>query len=97
MSTKGYNPVYTSFIGGYSAEYSSNGEKRKNGYQYTCLWGKFRFTKDTTCLKDGWIHRSLHWNNVNSGGKAWDFHIAYRMRFPFIKIGFNSIKDLFNN
>ncbi len=85
------NPVYNTLIGGYSSFYDIDGNRRANGYEYTCLYGKLRFCKTTTDLKDNWIHYSIHWNNVNHCGITWNFHWAIRKKYPFIKIGFKSV------
>ena len=82
------NPVYGTLLGGWSM-------RRATAFNYTCIYGRLRLCYDSCQLKDGWKHPSIHWNNFNNGGKAWDFHIAYRWKFPFLKIGFNSIKNLY--
>lgn len=93
---KSYNPVYTSLFGGYSGHMDPvDGNRSYTETEYTCLYGCLRICYSCIDLTDGWIHRSLHWNNVRNGGIAWDFHIAYRCKWPFLKIGFNSIKHLF--
>ena len=94
--TKGLSPEYSTFWGGYTGGYCEpTGERSHTHTEYTCLYGCFRICYSSVDLKDGWIHRSWHWNNVNNGGIAWDFHIAYRSKWPFLKIGFENIKDLY--
>lgn len=96
MKNKQHSSIYNTLLGGYSAGcYGPNGEHFTNWYEYTCLYGKLRICKSSNDLKDNWIHRSIHWNNVYNGGIAWNFHVAYKSKFPFIKIGFNSIRSLF--
>ena len=89
---KGYrkyiNPVYGTRFGGWSKRWAT-------AFEYTCVYGKLRFCYDSCKLKDGWKHPSIHWNNFNNGGKAWNFHLAYRWKYPFLKIGFNSIEILY--
>ena len=82
------NPVYGTLLGGWSKRWAT-------AFEYTCIYGKLRLCYDSCKLKDGWKHPSIHWNNVINGGKAWHFHLAYRWKFPFLKIGFNSIKNLY--
>ena len=82
------NPVYNTLLGGWSM-------RSPNAFDYTCIYGRLRICYDSFKLIDGWKHLSIHWNNINNGGKAWNFHIAYRWKFPFLKIGFNSIKNLY--
>lgn len=82
------NPVYGTLLGGWSKRWAT-------AFEYTCIYGKLRLCYDSCKLKDGWKHPSIHWNNFNNGGKAWNFHLAYRWKFPFLKIGFNSIKNLY--
>lgn len=94
--TKGLSPEYSTFWGGYTGSYCDpTGERSRTHTEYTCLYGCFRICYSSVDLKDGWIHRSWHWNNVNNGGIAWDFHIAYCSKWPFLKIGFENIKDLY--
>ena len=89
---KGYrkciNQVYGTLFGGWSKRWAT-------AFEYTCIYGKLRLCYDSCKLKDDWKHPSIHWNNVINGGKAWNFHLAYRWKFPFLKIGFNSIKNLY--
>ena len=89
---KGYykctNQVYGTLLGGWSKRWAT-------AFNYTCIYGRLRLCHDTYQLTNGWKHSSIHWNNVKNGGKAWNFHIAYRWKFPFLKIGFNSIKNLY--
>ena len=70
---KGYhkciNPVYGTLLGGWSKRWAT-------AFEYTCIYGKLRLCYDSCKLKDGWKHPSIHWNNFNNGGKAWDFHLA---------------------
>ena len=82
------NPVYGTLLGGWSKRWAT-------AFDYTCIYGRLRLCYDSCKLKDGWKHPSIHWNNVNNGGKAWNFHLAYRWKFPFLKIGFDSIKNLY--
>ena len=82
------NIVYGTLLGGWSKRWAT-------AFDYTCIYGKLRLCYDTCKLKDGWKHPSIHWNTFNNGGKAWNFHLAYRWKFPFLKIGFNSIKKLY--
>ena len=82
------NPVYGTLLGGFAMQCAT-------AFDYTCVYGKLRLCYDSCELKDGWKHPSIHWNNFNNGGKAWNFHFAYRWKFPFLKIGFNSIKNLY--
>ena len=82
------NPVYETLLGGFAMQCAT-------AFDYTCVYGKLRLCYDSCKLKDGWKHPSIHWNNFNNGGKAWVFHLAYRWKFPFLKIGFNSIKNLY--
>ena len=82
------NPVYGTLFGGWSKRWAT-------AFEYTCIYGKLRLCYDSCKLKDGWKHPSIHWNNVINGGKARNFHLAYRWKFPFLKIGFNSIKNLY--
>lgn len=84
------NPVYGTLLGGWS-------KRRATAFEYTCIYGRLRLCYDTCQLTDGWKHSSIHWNNVINGGKAWHFHLAYRWKFPFLKIGFNSIKNLYKD
>lgn len=82
------NPIYNSFWGG-------NAVGGKNSYDWHCLWDKLRITADNYQLIDGWRHHSIHWNNVKNGGIAWNFHWGTNIKFPFIKIGFKKIRDLY--
>ena len=93
------NPIYNTLIGGNARWRLSpmTGEPCKTSYDWHCLYDRLRITYDRNILIDGWRHHSLHWNNVNHGGIAWDFHWAFRTRFPFIKIGFNSLKNLYRD
>ena len=94
--TKCESPEYNTLWGGYTGGYCpGTGERSYTNTEYTLLYGKFRNCYSSTDLKDGWIHRSWHWNNVNNGGIAWNFHIAYRCKWPFLKIGFANIKNLY--
>lgn len=94
--TKGLSSEYSTFWGGYTGGYCEpTGERSHTHTEYTCLYGCFRICYSSVDLKDGWIHRSWHWNNVNNGGIAWDFHIAYRSKWPLLKIGFENIKNLY--
>ena len=65
------NPVYDTLLGGWSKRWAT-------AFEYTCIYGRLRLCYDSCKLKDGWKHPSIHWNNVNNGGKAWNFHLAYR-------------------
>lgn len=95
-SKKVKNPVYNTFLGDYDQKLSpTTNERSILEYQRWCFYGKLKISYSKIDLKDDWIHRSIHWNNVNNGGIAWNFHIAYKSKYPFIKIGFNSIKNLF--
>lgn len=82
------NPIRNTLLGGWSKRWAT-------AFEYICIYGRLRLCYDSCKLKDGWKHPSIHWNNFNNGGKAWDFHLAYRWKFPFLKIGFNSIKNLY--
>ena len=82
------NPVYGTLLGGFAMQCAT-------ACDYTCVYGKLRLCYDSCKLKDGWNHPSIHWNNVNNGGKSWHFNLAYRWKFPFLKIGFDSIKNLY--
>ena len=82
------NPIRNTLLGGWSKRWAT-------AFEYTCIYGKLRLCYDSCKLKDGWKHPSIHWNNFNNGGKAWNFHLAYRWKFPFLKNGFNSIKNLY--
>ena len=96
MTKKIYSTVYNTLKGGYCMNHlDADGNVSNTEWQYTCLYDKIRFTYSSIVLREGWIHRSIHWNNIINGGIAWDFHIAYRKKYPFIKIGFNSIKNLY--
>lgn len=98
---KAVNPVYATFKGGYGG-WNAN----KTEWDYFCLWGYLRFCYDRshTRLKDDWIHISLHgykygytYTPVKLPWFNFDWHIAYRKKWPFIKIGFNRIWPLFKD
>lgn len=90
--------VYSTLFGGYSGVHGPNGEISKNNWEYTCLYGKLRICHDNYVLKDNWKHFSIHWNNVlHKNGIAWNFHIAYRSKAPYILVGFKNIKHLYYN
>ena len=94
------NSIYNTLIGGNASWKTTSpmtGEPCKTSYDWHCLYDRLRITYDRNILIDGWRHHSLHWNNVNHGGIAWNFHWAFRTRFPFIKIGFNSLKNLYRD
>ena len=78
-------------------------------YEYFCLWGHLKFCYNRKIMtddgfeeiKDGWTWISLHgyrngYTYTPVKSLLWNFnlHIAYRNKWPFIKIGFNNIWPL---
>ena len=99
MEHKSYNPVYTTFKGGKGSWNEDN-----TSWDWVFFWGYLRFCYDKRELKDGWVHISLHgykegYTYTPVKLKWWNFHwhFAYRSKYPFLKIGFKSIENLFKN
>jgi len=95
---KAVNPTYATFKGGYG---SWNDDMSQ--WDYFCLWGHLRFCYNKTDLIDGWTHIGLHgyrngytYTPVKKLLWNFDWHFAYNKKFPFIKIGFKNIENLFN-
>lgn len=88
--------IYSTLLGGYSGFCGPNGEISKAKWEYTCIYGKLRICHDMNMLKDNWKHFSIHWNN-KPHGTAWNFHIAYRKKYPFLLVGFKNINHLYIN
>jgi hypothetical protein len=96
MEAKVKNNIDTTFIGGNSSPLSCvTGKPPMTRYDWHCIYGRLRITYDRHILTDEWRHHSIHWNNVNNGGIAWNFHWAFNSKYPFIRIGFKSIKHLY--
>lgn len=94
---KAVNPIYATFKGGYGEM-----DEAMTRWGYYCLWGHLRFCYSETDLIDGWKHISLHgyrngYTYTPVKKLLWDFdwHFAYNKKFPFIKIGFKNIENLY--
>ena len=94
---KSVNPIYSTFKGGYGGWRSDWSD-----WDYFCLWGHLRFCYDKRELKDDWIHISLHgytngytYTPVKTLLWNFDWHFAFNKKWPFIKIGFNNIENLY--
>lgn len=91
------NPVYTTFKGGYDCK-GYPGVPCQDSWSYVFLWGNVRLVYDRSCMKEGWIHLSLHgYNNgytytpVKLHLPNFHWHIAVNTKFPFIKFGFERV------
>ena len=100
---KAVNPVYATFKGGYGG--LSDDMK---SWEYFCLWGHLRFCYNKKVMMDGWQDIKDGWTWISLHGYRdgytytpvkkllWNFtlHIAYRNKWPFIKIGFDNVWPL---
>jgi len=94
---KSVNPTYSTFKGNYGSW-----NENKTEWDYFCLWGHFRIYYNANHLKDNWVHIGL--NGYKNGYTytpvktlLWDFnwHFAFNKKWPFVKIGFKNIENLF--
>ena len=95
-SIKFFNPIYTTFKGGLG---SWNEEMTE--WDYFCLWGHLRLCYNKQSPKDDWVWISLHgykngytYSPVKSLLWNFNWHFAYKWKWPFIKIGFLKIWPL---
>ncbi len=95
--TKAVNPTYATFKGGYGS-YNLD----MTYWEYFCLWGHLKIYYRKTDLINDWTHISLHgyrygYTYTPVKKLLWDFnwHFAFNKKFPFIKIGFKNIENLF--
>jgi hypothetical protein len=93
VDIKRINPIYTTFKGGYDT-YNEN----MTNWSYIFLWGYLRFCYNEDDLIDGWTHITIHgykngYTYTPIKLKWWNFnwHIAVRKKWPFIKIGIRNI------
>ena len=87
---------YTSFFGGLTSWSEDISGKRLTEWEYTCLYGRLRIRYSAIELIDGWKHIGLHYINLESKIlRYFDWHLAFRSKYPFIITSFWKIWKLY--
>lgn len=64
-----------------------------NSYEYKFFNGMYRYNYYALALKNNWKHISFHYANDKTN-TFFNWHFAYRFKWPFLIIGFNNVCKL---